>query len=141
MKLIWKEHKRTCQKNKATAATACTATDALVQEVSKVTVGKRSLWLKLQGPEQKLIAEYMDVVSMCRMDSAMTGREERKEWQKALKGLQSVAMNKWPRHNNLNKFAGLRWCIKRRIALRGFRIEKVFYQGYGDAPRKNNFFV
>ena len=88
MKLIWKEHKRTCQKKKATIATACTATDALVQEVSKVTAGKRSLWLKLQGPEQKLIAEYMDVVSMCRMDSAMTGREERKEWQKALKSLQ-----------------------------------------------------
>ena len=74
MKLIWKEHKRTCQKKKATAATG-TATDALVQEFSKVAVGKRSLWLKLQGPEQKLIAEYMDVVSMCRMDGAITGRE------------------------------------------------------------------
>ena len=55
---------------------------------------ERNLWPVIPEPEQLTIAEYMDVVSVCRTDSAMTGREERKEWQKALKGLHSVAMNK-----------------------------------------------
>ena len=50
----------------------------------------------MRATEHKLIAEYLDVVGLCRVDSAMTGVEERKQWQKALKGLHSVALNKWP---------------------------------------------
>ena len=55
-----------------------------------------SFWLEVRAPEHKLIAEYLDVAGLCRVDSAMTGVEERKEWQKVLKGLHSVALNKWP---------------------------------------------
>ena len=52
----------------------------------------------------------MDVKSLCRTDSAMTGRVERRKWQKALKGLEFVALNKWTHYNNTNnkgKFKGL----------------------------------
>ena len=61
-------------------------------------------------PEQKTIAKYIDVKSLCRTDSTMTGREEMKAWQIALKGLESVALNKWSHCNTANnkgKFKGL----------------------------------
>ena len=44
--------------------------------------------------QQDLIVKYMDVKSLCRTDSAMTGVEDRKAWQEALKGLESGALNK-----------------------------------------------
>ena len=72
-----------------------------------------------------MIARYMDVASLCRTDSAMTSVEERKMWQKALNGMGSVALSKWPKHSNANKFKGLRWAILRRIELRGIKIEKI----------------
>ena len=67
----------------------------------------------------------MDVVTLCRTDSAMTGVEERKAWQKALKGLKCVALSKWPKHSNRDNFAGVRWGELRRIELKGFKIEKM----------------
>ena len=108
MKLIWKEHKRTCER----AEQAGSAVDALMEDLRELSVeteGQTRWWLKLQE-QQKLIAEYMDVVSLCRMDAAMTGRAERREWQKALKNLGSVALNKWPHYSSANKFKGLKWC-------------------------------
>ena len=95
----------------------------------------------MRAPEHKLIAEYLDVAGLCRVDSAMTGVEERKEWQKALKGLHSVALNKWPRYSNLDRFAGLRWCKRRRIELRGIKIEKIVKVELGiiEVPRKDHF--
>ena len=132
LKLVWKEHKRTCEKRKAAAATATatvSATDALAEDLGKVKLAKKKrLWLLLQWSEQEIIAKYMDVVSLCRMDSAMTCRAERKEWQKALKCLNSVALNKWPRYSNANNFKGLWWCQQKRIKLRGFNLQ-VVYQG------------
>ena len=74
MKLIWKEHKRTCDR----AELAGSAVDALredLRELSVETEGQTRWRLKLQE-QQKLIAEYMDVVSLCRMDAAMMGRAE-----------------------------------------------------------------
>mgnify|MGYP004352756193 FL=1 len=65
------------------------------------------------------------MVSLCRTDSAMTGVEERKAWQKALKGLKCVALSKWPKHSNRDNFAGVRWGELRRIELKGFKIEKM----------------
>ena len=67
----------------------------------------------------------MDVVTLCRTDSAMTGVEERKAWQKALKGLKCVALSKWPKHSNRDNFAGVRWGELRHIELKGFKIEKM----------------
>ena len=142
MKLMWKEHKRTCRKKKTdTSIASVTATDVLMGQLAGLKVGQRRFWLEVRAPEHKLIAEYLDVAGLCRMDSAMTGVEERKEWQKALKGLHSVALNKWPRYSNLDRFAGLRWCMRRRIELRGFKIERIVEAGLGniEVPRKDHF--
>ena len=136
MKLIWKEHKRTCER----VEQAGSAVDALTEDLRELSVeteGQTRWWLKLQE-QQKLIAEYMDVVSLCRMDAAMTGRAERREWQKALKNLESVALNKWPHYSSANKFKGLKWCQLRRIMLQGFQLERVVYQGVPQ-PRKLHF--
>ena len=67
----------------------------------------------------------MDVVTLCRTDSTMTGVEERKAWQKALSGVRPVALSKWPKHSNANKFKGLRWAILCRIELMGLKIDKM----------------
>ena len=136
MKLIWKEHKRTCER----VEQAGSAVDALMEDLRELSVeteGQTRWWLKLQE-QQKLIAEYMDVVSLCRMDAAMTGRAERREWQKALKNLESVALNKWPHYSSANKFKGLKWCQLRRIMLQGFQLEKVVHTG-ASVPRENHF--
>ena len=61
----------------------------------------KAIW---PDPEQKLVAEYMDVMSLCRTDSAMTRVEKRNAWQKALKGLKSVAMNKLPLFSIVDRF-------------------------------------
>ena len=87
--------------------------------------GKQPFWTGLDDFPQQIIARFMDVATLCRTDSAMTGVEERKAWQKALNGVRSVALSKWPKHSNANKFKGLRWAILRRIELMGFKIEKM----------------
>ena len=136
MKAIWPEHKRTCRKK------AATAVDVLTEELSKVELDhEKSLWLVIPEPEHKTIAKYMDVVSLCRTDSAMTGVEERKAWQKALKGLESVAMNKWPRYSTTDRFAGLRWGVRKRIKLQGFKIEKVVRENGTIVRREDHFRV
>ena len=84
---------------------AASATDELADELEGMRLDVRGLWLRLLPDDQKHVVEYLDVVTLCRTDSAMTGLKERRDWQKALKGLKSVAMNKWPHTNN---FAGLR---------------------------------
>ena len=105
--------------------------DALTKDVSVKT------WLKLQK-QHELIVEYMDVVSLCRMDNAMMGRAERREWQKALKNLESVALNKWPHYSSVNKFKGLKWCLLSRIMLQGFKLERVVYKKVSQ-PREEHF--
>ena len=77
MKLIWKEHKRTCER----VEQAGSAVDALTEDLRELRVeteGQTRWWLKLQE-QQKLIATYMDVVSLYRTDSAMTGMAGREE--------------------------------------------------------------
>ncbi len=81
----------------------------LAREVAQSELGgKQPFWTGLADFPQKIIAGYMDAMSLCRTDSAMTGVEERKAWQKALSGMLSVALSKWPKHTNANKFKGLR---------------------------------
>ena len=76
----------------------------LAREVALAELGgKQPFWTGLDEIPQQIIAGYMDVVSLCRTDSAMTGVEERKAWQKALNGVRSVALSKWPKHSNANK--------------------------------------
>ena len=82
--------------------------------------------------------ECMDVKSLCRTDIAMAGVEDRKAWQKALKGLKSVALNKWPHCTSEDKYKGLRWCRLHRIKLQGFTLEKVVVRGV-PRPREDHF--
>ena len=96
------------------------AEDALADELAGLQVEQRSLWLVIPEEQQDLIVEYMDVKSLCRTDSAMTGVEDRKARQKALKGLKSVALNKWPHYSSEDNYKGLRWCRLHRINLQGF---------------------
>ena len=56
----------------------------LAREVALAELGgKQPFWTGLDEIPQQIIAGYMDVVSLCRTDSAMTGVEERKAWQRA----------------------------------------------------------
>ena len=118
---------------------AAAATDELADELEGMRLDLRGLWLRLLPDDQQHVVEYLDVVTLCRTDSAMTGMKERKDWQKALKGLESVAMNKWPRYSNTNNFAGLRWGMQKRINLKSFKIEKVVLPDGGVASRKQQF--
>ena len=103
MKAFWPEHKLVCRARRQVAAV-----DALADELAGLQVDQRSLWLVIPEEQQDLIVEYMDVKSLCRTDSAMTGVEDRKVWQKALKGLESVALNKWPHYSSEDNYKGLR---------------------------------
>ena len=123
MKAFWPEHKLVCRARRQVAAV-----DALADELAGLHVDQRSLWLVIPEEQQDLIVEYMDVKSLCRTDSAMTGVEDRKAWQKALKGLESVALNKWPHYSSEDNYKGLRWCRLHRIKLQGFTLEKVVYR-------------
>ena len=95
------------------------------RSLSLILGAKQPFWTGLDEIPQQIIAGYMDVASLCRMDSAMTGVEERKAWQKALNGVRSVALSKWPKHSNRDNFAGVRWDELRRIELKGFKIEEM----------------
>ena len=47
MKLMWKEHKRTCRKKKTDNSIASvTATDVLVEHLAGLKVGQRRFWLE-----------------------------------------------------------------------------------------------
>ena len=133
MKAFWPEHKLVCRARRQVAAV-----DALADELAGLHVDQRSLWLVIPEEQQDLIVEYMDVKSLCRTDSAMTGVEDRKAWQKALKGLESVALNKWPHYSSEDNYKGLRWCRLHRIKLQGFTLEKVVYRGVPQ-PREDHF--
>ena len=53
----------------------------LAREVALAEIGgKQPFWTELDEIPQQIIAGYMDVVSLCRTDSAMTGVEKRKAW-------------------------------------------------------------
>jgi hypothetical protein len=69
----------------------------------------------------------MDVKSLCRTDSIMTNVLAREAWNIALHGTESVALSKWPRYSNVDKYKSLSWSINRRVALKGIKLWKVVY--------------
>lgn len=87
--------------------------------------GKQPFWTGLDEIPQQIIAGIHGRGESVPYGQRQTGVEERKAWQKALNGVRSVALSKWPKHSNANKFKGLRWAILRRIELMGFKIEKM----------------
>ncbi len=73
MKAFWREHKRVCEKKELVSAT-----DDLVEQLSSLHLRLERLWLFLPEPSQETIAQYVNVKSLCRTDSVMTSRTERK---------------------------------------------------------------
>ena len=86
------------------------------------SVGKASIWKDLDEPARRLLVEYMDVKTLCRVDTAMTNKDQRQKWFTTLKGLHLEGLNKWKHYSNLNAFKGLKWSTKRDIVLRGIQI-------------------
>ena len=80
-------------------------------------------------PELKRVIEYMDVKSVCRMDSVVNNVYALLAWYKALKGTYSRALSEWPHHSIEDKFAGLKWSIQRRVELREIKYWKVSMKG------------
>ena len=64
MKAIRPKHMRTCRK-KAAIVVDTPAEDLIRAKLDH----ERNLWPVIPEPEQLTIAEYMDVVSVCRTDS------------------------------------------------------------------------
>ena len=57
---------------------AAAATDELADELEGMRLDLRGLWLRLLPDDQQHVVEYLDVVTLCRTDSAMTGMKERR---------------------------------------------------------------
>ena len=55
--------------------------------------------------------------------------------------MHSVALNKYPRYSNVDKFRGMRWCILRRVDVRGFQIEKIVAPDGGMHKREDHFYA
>ena len=57
---------------------AASANDELADELEGMRLDLRGLWLRLLPDDQQHVVEYLDVVTLCRTDSAMTGMKERR---------------------------------------------------------------
>ncbi len=77
----------------------------------------RSAWFILDDQCRRSIVEYLDVVSVARVDSAMTNKTHRAEWERALRGIKSVAFSDWEHHTNEDGFAALRYTMRRGIVV------------------------
>ena len=73
MKALSKEHKRSCENKEEVSAD-----DALADQLEGLKLEQKRLWLVIPEQEQKTIAKYMDVHSVCVRDSVRTGRSERR---------------------------------------------------------------
>ena len=112
--------------------------DALTEDLRELSVeteGRRAGGSSSRS--SRLIAEYMDVVSLCHMDAAMTGRAERRRVAEALKNL-SLCRSTSGRTTLRKQVQGLKWFQLRRIMLQGFQLEKVVYEG-ASVPRELRF--
>ena len=61
-------------------------------------------------------------------------------WFEALQGLESVALNTWPRYSSAGKFAGLRWSMNRRVKLSKVTISNVVLPGGGEVRDTGKIF-
>jgi hypothetical protein len=106
------------------------AMDDAVYAASLVRLGNEEgerpdFWLVLPDIARQLLVQYLDVKSLCRIDSIMTNVLAREAWYEALRGTPSVALSKWPRYSSVDKFKSLRWSVNRRVALEGIKLWKV----------------
>jgi hypothetical protein len=131
---LWPTHKFICNKHTRImldpTMAPMYAMDDKVYMASQVRLGNEDgetpdFWLVLPAGVQRMLLPYLDVKSLCRMDSIMTNVLAREAWNIALRGSESVALSKWPRYSNVDKFKGMRWSMHRRVALEGVTLQKV----------------
>ena len=98
------------------------------------------LFLVLPAPERQRVVEYLDVQSLCRMEQVMQNVYSLLAWYEALRAAWIPSVSAWDSYTSVNKFAGLRWSMNRRVELRGVKIWKVFVEGEGEIGDKGQIF-
>ena len=101
---------------------------------------KPDYFLVMPAPARKRVLEFLDVKSLCFMEQAMCNVYALMAWFEALQGLESVALNTWPRYSSAGKFAGLRWSMNRRVKLSKVTIPKVVVPGVGEVRDTGKIF-
>ncbi len=82
-----------------------------------------------ESAARKLVIEYLDVKSLCRLDSVICKKYTLMAWHEALRGTYSKDLSAWPRNTNVDGFACLKWCIQRRVEVRDVKIWRVVVEG------------
>ena len=88
------------------------------------------LFLILPALERQRVIEFLDVRSLCRMEQVMLNVYSSMAWFEALRGLYIPALSQWPHYTSAGKLTGLRWCMSRRVELRGVQIENWSYPSW-----------
>ena len=101
---------------------------------------KPDYFLVMPARARTYVLEFLDVKSLCFMEQAMCNVYALMAWFEALRGLESVALNTWPRYSSAGKFAGLRWSMNRRVQLSKVTIPKVVVPGRGEVSDASEIF-
>ena len=101
---------------------------------------KPDYFLVMPARARTYVLEFLDVKSLCFMEQAMCNVYALMAWFEALRGLESVALNTWPRYSSAGKFAGLRWSMNRRVQLSKVTIPKVVVPGVGEVSDTGEIF-
>ena len=102
---------------------------------------KPDYFLVMPARARTYVLEFLDVKSLCFMEQAMCNVYALMAWFEALQGLESVALNTWPRYSSAGKFAGLRWSMNRRVKLSKVTIPKVVVPGGGEVSDTAQIFL
>ena len=101
---------------------------------------KPDCFLVMPARARTYVLEFLDVKTLCFMEQAMCNVYALMAWFEALQGLESVALNTWPRYSSAGKFAGLRWRMNRRVKLSKVTIPKVVVPGRGEVSDTGEIF-
>ena len=96
--------------------------------------------LCMPAAARKLMIEYLDVKSLCRLDSVVCNVYTLMAWHEALRGTYSAALSQWPRNRQEDGFACLKWSIHHRVELRDIRIQRVVHPSGNAARDKGGIF-
>ena len=97
--------------------------------------------LCMPAAARKLMIEYLDVKSLCRLDSVVCNVYTLMAWHEALRGTYSAALSQWPRNRQEDGFACLKWSIHHRVELRDIRIQGVVHPSGNAARDKGDIFA
>lgn len=95
---------------------------APLNENEALSESEESLFCNLPECCLKGVVAFLDVVSLCRVDTSITKISSRKLWLTSLEGARSKALSAYPRYTNIDGFKGLRWAMRRKITLEKFDV-------------------